>query len=81
MQQILLTVRKVTVLIRPGTDQVSLHLEGPTPFPELQKQNPEEDYKPCLNLEARKGFALEWLNQMGISKDLIEIIHFRNGVL
>lgn len=74
MQQITLTIRKVTVLVHPGTDHVSLHLEGPTPFPELQKQFPTEDYGPRLSIEVRKGFALEWLDQMGIPKDLIEVI-------
>jgi hypothetical protein len=63
----------VTVLLRNHPDHISIKFEGPTPFPEIQEQNPETDYGPSFDIEVRKGYALEWLKLMGIPEGLIRV--------
>lgn len=71
-----LIVNKVTVLSHSNrTDIVVLRIEGPSPYPEMQAAEPDQDYGPALTITVRKGYAKEWLAAMGIPDDLIEVVN------
>ena len=64
MANVTFNLTKITVLQGAGTDQINLSVLGPTPYPELAKAHPEENYGITLSVQTRKGYALEWLKQM-----------------
>ena len=68
------SVISVTVINRNGPDLIDIKFEGRTPFPEIQAQAPEEDYGPSFKVEVRKGYALEWLDSMGVPRGLVRVI-------
>ncbi len=69
-----LKVKKVTILRRGGyTDQVTFEVEGPTPFPELDKEEPGL-YPPDCSIGVRRGYAEEWLRGMGFDPSQAKLI-------
>jgi len=67
-------IKRVTIVVRPGVnDQVSFELEGPSPFPELEAQNPGE-YAPSASLEVRRGYGLEWVKKIVDPETPIRVI-------
>lgn len=78
-KQLNVSIISVTVLTRSGTDLVSIKFEGPSPFPEVQDESPDQDYGPSFKVETRKGYALEWLKSIGVSMDLVKVIELGKG--
>ncbi len=75
-------IKKVQLVRATGTDQISIEVEGPTPFPELDAREPGK-YPPTMRVETRRGYAEEWLTGMGISMADVEVIdtsQLRRGV-
>ncbi len=69
-----LKITKVTVLSVVGAaEQVLFEVEGPTPFPELDAQDPGK-YTPVVKMECRRGYALQWLEQMGVDLSTVTVI-------
>ena len=69
-----LKVAKTTIVRRSGyTDQVLFQLEGPTPFPEMDAQEPGK-YPPHCSMEVRRGYAEEWLRGMGVDPSEAQLI-------
>ena len=70
MTQLTVRVVRASVLTGlPGTDQISLYLEAPTPFPEM-------GYEPSLKMEARKGYGVEYCRVVfGIEPEVIQAGH------
>ena len=61
-------VRKVSVLIKSGTDSVSIFPEWETPFPDM-------GYPPVLTMEVKKGYGIEYCRRViGIEPEVIETI-------
>lgn len=52
-----LKILAATVLMGDGTDQIFLHLDHPTAFPEMK-------YAPMATLQARQGFGVEWCRKV-----------------
>ena len=59
-------IKKVTVLLTYGTDQITLTLDGPTPFPEMK-------YELQARIEARQGYGAQWVREnLGVEPKIIE---------
>jgi len=66
-------ITKVLVLRRKsGTDKIYFTLEAPSPFPEMEAQEPG-NYPAHLIIDVRRGYAEEWLEKMEIPQDNIEV--------
>ena len=67
MKDITLTVLRATVLLRPGTDQVSLQVDKPSPFP------PEVDDNPLhMSFEVVANHGAEYCREhFGIEPEVI----------
>jgi hypothetical protein len=64
-----LKVSKITVVLHGGTDKISLYLDTPTTFPEMQ-------YPACATIEARHGYGVEWVRTV-LGKEPDEVIDAR----
>lgn len=64
-----LDVKKVTVLINvPGTDEVDITLNGPSPFP-----GRDMDYDAHATVNVRKGYGVEWCKKvLGVEPGVID---------
>lgn len=64
-----LRVKKITVLVnRPGTDEVDIVLDAPSPFP-----GPDMDYDAHATISVRKGFGIEWCKKvLGVDPEVID---------
>jgi len=59
-------IKKVVVLLTHGTDKISIDLDGPTPFPEMQ-------YALHANIDARAGYGVQWVrDNLGITPEVID---------
>lgn len=68
-QEIKLKVTKVQVLLTFGPDQISVHLDCPTPFPNM-------GYEPIMDIKAQYDGGVVWCREvLGIEPD--EIINVR----
>jgi len=67
-------ITKITIYRRQiiGLDQIHLTIKSPTPFPKFEKENPL--YPARLQIDTDRGYAEEWLKEVGIDFDEIEII-------
>lgn len=67
-------VKRVIVMTNlPGTDKVSLTLDGPSPFPTM-------GYEGHADIEVRAGYGVEWCRTaLGVEPD--EIIDCKTGVV
>jgi hypothetical protein len=54
--EVRLRVKRCSVLIRQGTDHISMVLDAPTPYPNM-------GYDAVLNIEAQKGYGIEWVRK------------------
>lgn len=60
-------IKNITVLHNEsGQDYIYITFDGPTPYPEMEAENPGE-YPPVLTLNCRKGYAEELLEKMWLS--------------
>jgi hypothetical protein len=70
-------VKVVRILIvrtpSSGVDHISLQIEGPSPWPQLEAATPGQ-YPPYLKVETPRGYAETWLNLMGYDPALITIV-------
>lgn len=67
-------VDHVTVVQQSGgTDIILITCVGPTSFPELDKEQPGA-YPPSFRIEARKGYAGEWLTAMGFDLKTVKFV-------
>ena len=58
-------ILKAIVVLTRGTDEISLEIEAPTPFPEMM-------YAPTLKMMARSGYGVEWCEKvLGITPEVI----------
>ena len=61
-----LKVLKAVVIQSGGTDKITLHLDAPTPFPEM-------DYEAIAHVEARQGYGPEWCRTvLGVDPEVIK---------
>lgn len=76
-----LKVNRITALIHcPGQDEIHMYLDSPSAHPELDASEPGH-YPACTTLKTRKGYAKEWLNQMGVDLDTVKVISMLHGEL
>lgn len=73
-----LKLQEITILQTYGPDQIHFTFDGPTTYPEMQREHPEEGYDPELKVNLRKGYALEWLKLMGFDVSKVKIINTQN---
>lgn len=67
--KVTLEVKKASVLLTEGTDVVSLHLDMPTPFPEM-------NYEGTFCLNARRNFGVQWVKEiLGMEPEVINCRH------
>lgn len=57
MKEITFKVKKVMVIIRRGTDHISLELDAPTPFPAMK-------YEASAVIEAAHGYGEQWCREV-----------------
>jgi hypothetical protein len=66
--------RVLVVREHHGSDKVHFTLDGPSPTPEMQQQDPVNDYSPHLTVIVRRGYAEEWLKLMGFDLSSVKIL-------
>lgn len=67
-----LPTKKVVVLVgRPGTDEIIIDLDLPSPFPEM-------NYQGHATIQVRKGYGVQWCKEvLGVPDP--EVIDFRGS--
>ncbi len=71
-----LQVNRVTVVQHSlGPDMIHIVCDGPTPFPELDKDQPGA-YSPGFKIETRRGYAREWLQTMGFDLEAVKFVEY-----
>ena len=59
-------ITEVTIIRLNGTDQISFFIaDAPTCFPELDAQNHNDYRGATFKLELRRGYAEQWLKNVG----------------
>lgn len=68
-REVPLKVKRVTVLVNmPGTDEVDLVLDGPSPFP-----GEDMDFDAHATISVRKGLGVEWCKRViGVDPEIID---------
>jgi hypothetical protein len=69
-----LKVARAVIVRTHGPDQIAFTVEGATPFPEMQRDRPNEDYSPTFTVVTRRGYAEEWLQKMGVDPSKVEVV-------
>lgn len=65
--QLNLNITRVVVVRGSGTDKILIQTTGQSTFPELEENEPGS-YPPCYQIDCRRGYAEQWLNDVGITE-------------